>query len=62
MARTTKELSATAVEKAKAGPKDYRLYDGKGLFLLVTCAILKPISDNQLFYSPPTFCGGYKYC
>lgn len=36
MARTTKELSATAVEKAKAGPKDYRLYDGKGLFLLVT--------------------------
>ncbi|HEY6872295.1 MAG TPA: integrase arm-type DNA-binding domain-containing protein [Geobacteraceae bacterium] len=36
MSRTTKELSAKAVEGAKAVDKDLRLYDGKGLFLLVT--------------------------
>jgi len=36
MARTTKELTATAIDKAKPGPKDYRMYDGKGLFLIVT--------------------------
>jgi integrase len=36
MARTTKELSATEVEKTKPESKEKRLYDGRGLFLLVT--------------------------
>jgi integrase len=36
MARTTKELTATEVDKAKPGTKPRHLFDGKGLFLLVT--------------------------
>jgi hypothetical protein len=36
MARVTQELSATAIDKAKPESKDKRLYDGKGLFLLIT--------------------------
>lgn len=36
MARVTQELSATAVDKAKPESKDKRMYDGKGLFLIVT--------------------------
>lgn len=33
MARTTKPLSNTQIEKAKPKDKDYPLYDGQGLFL-----------------------------
>ena len=36
MARTTKELTAIEIEKAKPGTKPKHLFDGKGLFLLVT--------------------------
>lgn len=36
MARITRELSATEVEKSKSGDKPKHLFDGKGLFLLVT--------------------------
>jgi integrase len=36
MARTTKELTATEVDKVKPGTKPKHLFDGKGLFLLVT--------------------------
>ena len=36
MARTTKELTAMEIEKAKPGTKPKYLFDGKGLFLLVT--------------------------
>lgn len=36
MARQTSELKALEVEKAKPGATDKRLYDGKGLFLIVT--------------------------
>jgi integrase len=36
MARTTKELTATEIDKAKRGIKPKHLFDGKGLFLLVT--------------------------
>ncbi|MFC0950086.1 integrase arm-type DNA-binding domain-containing protein [Pasteurella multocida] len=35
MARTTKQLNNTAVEKAKAKDKPYTLTDGNGLFLLI---------------------------
>jgi integrase len=35
MARTTKELSAIEVDKAKPGTKQKNLFDGKGLFLLI---------------------------
>ncbi|MGR6981773.1 tyrosine-type recombinase/integrase [Testudinibacter sp. P27/CKL/0425] len=35
MARLTKPLTTTEINNAKAKPKDYRLSDGKGLFLLV---------------------------
>lgn len=35
MARTTKPLSNTQIEKAKPKDKDYPLYDGQGLFLSV---------------------------
>ncbi|QZA80117.1 phage integrase central domain-containing protein [Deefgea piscis] len=35
MARQTKPLSSTECSSAKAKEKDYRLYDGGGLFLLV---------------------------
>lgn len=38
MARTTKELSAMEVEKAKPGSEQRKLYDGKGLLLIVTPA------------------------
>ena len=36
MARTTKELTATEIDRAKPGTKTKHLFDGKGLFLLVT--------------------------
>ena len=36
MARRTKELTALEVDKTKPGTTDKRLYDGKGLFLIVT--------------------------
>ena len=36
MARTTKELTATEVDKVKPGTTPKHLFDGKGLFLLVT--------------------------
>lgn len=36
MARTTKELTATEVDKTKPGDKPKYLFDGKGLFLLIT--------------------------
>jgi integrase len=36
MARTTKELTAIEVEKAKPGNAAKKLYDGKGLLLIVT--------------------------
>jgi len=36
MARTTTTLTATQINKAKAKEKDYKLFDGGGLFLLVT--------------------------
>ena len=36
MARTTKELTAIEIEKVKPGTKLKYLFDGKGLFLLVT--------------------------
>ena len=36
MARTVKELTATEVEKAKAGSVQKKLYDGRGLLLIVT--------------------------
>jgi integrase len=36
MARTTKALGAMEVEKSKPGSKPQHLFDGKGLFLLVT--------------------------
>lgn len=35
MARTTKNLQDTEIKQAKAKPEDYKLMDGKGLFLLV---------------------------
>jgi integrase len=38
MARTTKELTAMEVEKTKPGDKEKKLYDGKGLLLIVTPA------------------------
>lgn len=36
MPKQVKELSATAISKAKSKEKDYKLSDGKGLYLLVT--------------------------
>jgi len=36
MARTTTALTATQIKTAKAKDKDYKLFDGGGLFLLVT--------------------------
>jgi integrase len=38
MARTTKELTALEVEKTKPGSNQKKLYDGKGLILIVTPA------------------------
>lgn len=35
MARATKELNATQIKNAKSRDNDYKLMDGKGLFLLV---------------------------
>ncbi|HHW7569040.1 integrase arm-type DNA-binding domain-containing protein [Mannheimia glucosida] len=35
MARVTTELNNTQIKNAKAQTKDYKLMDGKGLFLLV---------------------------
>lgn len=35
MARQTKPLTATQIQKAKPKEKDYKLFDGNGLFLLV---------------------------
>lgn len=35
MARLTKPLTNTEVDRAKAKDKDYKLADGQGLFLLV---------------------------
>ena len=36
MARTTTPLTDTKIKTAKAKDKDYKLFDGGGLFLLVT--------------------------
>ena len=36
MARTTTPLTATKISRAKPRDKDYKLFDGRGLFLLVT--------------------------
>ena len=36
MARTTKTLSNTQIEKAKPKDKPYKLIDGQGLFLSIT--------------------------
>ena len=35
MARTTKPLTATEVKNSKPNGKQYKLFDGQGLFLLV---------------------------
>lgn len=35
MARTTSTLTDTEIKKAKSGDKDYKLFDGGGLFLLI---------------------------
>ena len=50
MARTVTPLSDAKCEAAKAREKDYTLFDGQGLFLLVkrngskgTTAFLKPL-------------------
>lgn len=38
MARTTKELTAMEVEKTKPDSKEKKLYDGRGLLMIVTPA------------------------
>jgi len=35
MARVTTQLTNTEIKKAKATEKEYKLYDGRGLHLLV---------------------------
>lgn len=35
MARITKPITSTEIERAKAKEKDYKLIDGNGLYLLV---------------------------
>lgn len=52
MARTTKQLNNTAVEKAKAKDKPYTLTDGNGLFLLIMPSGSKTWQFN--YYRPIT--------
>ncbi len=50
MARTTRPLTHTEVQKAKATDKDLTLHDGDGLFLLVKTTGKKlafPLSASQ---------------
>ncbi|AOF52121.1 integrase [Rodentibacter caecimuris] len=52
MARTTKPLSNTQIEKAKSKDKDYLLSDGKGLYLLIKSTGAKRWRFN--YYKPIT--------
>ncbi|QIA76045.1 integrase arm-type DNA-binding domain-containing protein [Rodentibacter caecimuris] len=52
MARTTKPLSNTQIEKAKSKDKDYLLSDGKGLYLLIKSTGAKLWRFN--YYKPIT--------
>lgn len=61
MARTTKELTALEVERTKPGTAQKKLYDGRGLLLIVTPAGGKWWRFNYSFSgkSKTISCGTY---